>query len=69
MDDIALDNTGIHRNWSGWKLGTYAIDKPFQVPSDHVFVLSDNLSAMHDDSRVFGPISHSSILGLLWCGN
>lgn len=45
VDGVALDDTGIHRNWSGWKLGTYAIDKPFQVPAGHVFVLSDNLSA------------------------
>lgn len=56
----------IHRNWSSWRYGTYAIDNDFQVPSDHVYVLSDNLSAQHDDSRVFGAISNSSILGKLW---
>lgn len=66
LNGIALDDKEIHRNWSGWKLGSYAIDKPFQVPADHVFVLSDNLAAQHDDSRVFGPISNSSIIGLLW---
>ncbi len=66
VNGAALDDKGIHRNWSGWKHGTYAIDKPFQVPAGHVFVLSDNLSVEHDDSRVFGPISNSSILGLIW---
>jgi len=66
VNGVALDDKEIHRNWSGWKRGSYAIDKSFQVPADHVFVLSDNLSAEHDDSRVFGPISNSSILGLIW---
>lgn len=41
-------------------------DKSFQIPDGYVFVLSDNLSAQHDDSRVFGPISKKSIIGLLW---
>lgn len=65
VNGVALEKE-IHRNWSGWKQGIYAIDKPFQVPSGHVFVLSDNLSAQHDDSRVFGPVSNSSILGRIW---
>lgn len=56
----------IPRKWSGWRLGTYGIDHPFVVPQGHVFVLSDNLLADHDDSRVFGPIAHKSILGLVW---
>lgn len=59
-------DAGISRNWSGWNHGAYAIDKPFQVPTDHVFVLSDNLSAQHDDSWVFGPVSYTSILGIVW---
>lgn len=66
VNGVALDERGVHRNWSGWKQGAHAIDKPLQVPADHVFVLSDNLSANHDDSRVFGPISKSSILGRIW---
>ena len=61
-----LQNAGIVRSWANWKYGTYAIDEPFQVPSGHVFVLSDNLAAQHDDSRVFGPVSKESILGLVW---
>ena len=56
----------IQRSWSNWKYGTYAIATPLQVPLKHVFVLSDNLSAHHDDSRVFGPISYESILGPIW---
>ncbi len=66
LNNVFLDDKVIYRNWSGWEYGTFAIDKPFQVPAGHVFVLSDNLSAQHDDSRVFGPISTSSILGLIW---
>jgi len=66
VNGLSLHDTKIHRNWAGWKLGSYAIDKPFQVPGEHVFVLSDNLSAQHDDSRVFGPISKELILGVVW---
>lgn len=66
VNGAALDDKKIHRNWSGWKRGIYALDKPLQVPAGHVFVLSDNLSAEHDDSRVFGPIPNSSILGRIW---
>lgn len=54
------------RNWSGWNYGTFAIDKPFTVPKDSIFVLSDNLSAQHDDSRVFGSISKSELSGWVW---
>jgi signal peptidase I len=56
----------IQRNWTEWNYGTYALNEPFKVPSDHVYVLSDNLSAHHDDSRVFGPIPKQSIVGLVW---
>lgn len=56
----------VFRNWSGWKHGTFAIDDSFTVPKDNVFVLSDNLSAQHDDSRVFGPISKSMLSGWVW---
>ncbi len=66
VNGTALDNMGIYRNWSGWNHGIHAIDKPIKIPTDHVFMLSDNLSAKHDDSRVFGPIPNSSILGLIW---
>jgi signal peptidase I len=63
----AIQDAGIHRSWSNWRYGAYAIEKQVQVPPGHVFVLSDNLSAQHDDSRVFGPISKESIIGLVWC--
>ncbi len=66
VDGVALQDKKIHRNWSGWKYGVYAMDKPLLVPKGSVFVLSDNLSVQHDDSRVFGPISKDSILGLIW---
>lgn len=56
----------VFRNWSGWEYGTFAIDDLFTVPKDSVFVLSDNLSAQHDDSRVFGPIAKSVISGRVW---
>lgn len=63
-DSITQDT--IERNWNNWNWGTYAIEKPFKVPADSVYVLSDNLSAHHDDSRVFGPISVKSIFGIVW---
>jgi signal peptidase I len=66
VNGAALQDKEVHRNWSGWKYGVYALDKPFQVPKNSVFVLSDNLSAQHDDSRVFGSISKDSISGLIW---
>ena len=66
VNGINLKNDTIKRNWLNWKYGTYAINNPLSIPKDHVFVLSDNLSAHHDDSRVFGPIHKSSILGLVW---
>ena len=66
VNGTALQDKEVQRNWSGWKYGVYGVDKPFLVPKNSVFVLSDNLSAQHDDSRVFGPISKDSIVGLIW---
>ncbi len=66
VNGVILQEKNVHRNWSGWDYGTYAINTPLQIPKDHVFVLSDNLPARHDDSRVFGPISKNSISGLVW---
>lgn len=62
----AIVSNRISRNWDGWDYGTYAIKKNFIVPTNHVYVLSDNLAAHHDDSRVFGPINKSEINGLIW---
>lgn len=59
-------NNGVSRNWDRWDYGTYGIKTAFTVPASHVYVLSDNLSAHHDDSRVFGPINTSKIGGLIW---
>lgn len=47
-EDATCKDGGILRSWSNWKHGVYAIDKPLKVPPDHVFVLSDNLSAQHE---------------------
>lgn len=58
-----LSDSAIHRNWENWKQGSYGIEAPLCVQPGHVFVLSDNLSAQHDDSRVFGPISRKQIIG------
>jgi signal peptidase I len=67
---ISLDNKvysdSIHRNWKDWRYGHYGIESPAKIPSRHVYVLSDNFSAHHDDSRVFGPISYDNILGKVW---
>jgi signal peptidase I len=56
----------VRRNWSDWKFGTYGIDTPLQIPQGYFYVLSDNLTAHHDDSRVFGLVSKESILGRVW---
>lgn len=66
VNGVILQEKNIRRNWSGWDYGTYAINTSLQIPKDYVFVLSDNLPAQHDDSRVFGPISKKSISGLVW---
>lgn len=63
----SLVEDNIARNWAGWKWGTYAIDKQLKVPMGSVYVLSDNLSAHHDDSRVFGRYRRN--LFLVLCGN
>jgi len=68
--NIIVNNIELHdkvlRNWIDWEFGTCGVDQTIKVPSGHVYVLSDNLSAHHDDSRVFGPISYSLIVGILW---
>lgn len=64
--DNAVCSDAIERNWQDWRYGKYGIDNMVKIPAEHVYVLSDNLSAHHDDSRVFGPISYSNILGKVW---
>lgn len=56
----------IQRSWQDWRHGHYGVDSIAKIPSGHVYVLSDNLSAHHDDSRVFGPIPYDNILGKVW---
>lgn len=67
---ILLDNKvssdSIQRSWQDWRYGHYGVDTATKIPSKHVYVLSDNLSAHHDDSRIFGPISYDNILGKVW---
>ena len=65
VNNILLYDT-VSRNWIDWKYGTYAVDKSIKVPLNCMYVLSDNLSSHHDDSRVFGPISKDLILGIIW---
>ena len=66
VNGTPLNESGVKRDWANWKYGSYAIDNILQIPIGSVFVLSDKLSAHHDDSRVFGPISKESILGVVW---
>ena len=56
----------IERSWQNWRYGKYGVDDVTKIPAGHAYVLSDNLSAHHDDSRVFGPISYKKILGKVW---
>jgi len=65
VNGIVLQDS-VKRNWKDWKYGSYGIEQPLTVPIGHVYVLSDDLSAHHDDSRVFGPISEKYIEGLVW---
>ncbi|MFZ4115964.1 MAG: signal peptidase I [Chthoniobacterales bacterium] len=53
----------IERSWKDWRYGYYGVDSVAKVPPGHIYVLSDNLSAHHDDSRVLGPISYDNVLG------
>jgi len=68
--DIIVNTVSLHdtisRNWIDWKYGVYAIENPITIPLHHIYVLSDDLSAHHDDSRVFGPIATSLITGVFW---
>ncbi len=66
VNGVRLQEAAIYRDWANWKYGIYAIEKPIKIPLNHVYVLSDKLSAHHDDSRVFGPITKASILGVIW---
>ncbi|HAU0495587.1 TPA: signal peptidase I [Legionella pneumophila] len=64
----ATRNDSVDRVWNGWDHGTFAINKTIKIPDDSVYILSDNLAAQHDDSRVFGPVKKASIVGLMWHG-
>ncbi|MBX9577625.1 MAG: signal peptidase I [Chthoniobacterales bacterium] len=64
--DEAVYSDNIQRSWQDWRYGKYGVDNITKVPLEHVYVLSDNLSAHHDDSRIFGPISYHNILGKVW---
>jgi len=66
LNGCLLPEKGFQRDWNKWKYGTYAIEKPFKIPFGHAYVLSDKLSAHHDDSRVFGPIAKNTIVGVVW---
>ncbi len=66
VNGVAHQDGKVQRNWADWKFGSYGVETPLQIPQDNFFVLSDNLTAHHDDSRVFGPISRESIIGLVW---
>ncbi len=66
VNNHLVNEPKILRNWENWNYGTYAIQQPLIVPKNHVFVLSDNLCCQHDDSRVFGCIHQSSLVGLIW---
>lgn len=56
VDDVALDEPYVR---AGSRMPDFG---PVTVPADHVFVMGDNRSASQD-SRRFGPIPDSSIIG------
>ena len=59
-------NDGIKRDWSHYNHGSYGVDNVVKIPDRHLYVLSDKLSAHHDDSRVFGAIAYDAIIGKIW---
>lgn len=63
--DGAQLRDSVDRNWKDWSRGSYAVSESFKVPEGHIFAVSDNLESVHD-SRMFGPIKHSKISGLVW---
>ena len=64
LDGHLQSNDPIARDWREWNQhGTCGVGSPFTVPDGQVYVLSDNLAARHDDSRVFGPIPAMDIVG------
>jgi signal peptidase I len=56
VDDVAIDEPYIR---TGSRMPDFG---PVTVPDDHVFVMGDNRSASQD-SRRFGPIAESTIIG------
>jgi signal peptidase I len=58
VDGVAVDEPYLNPNG----VDTWSMAEPFLVPDDHVWVMGDN-RANSSDSRVFGSLHESAILG------
>ncbi len=62
VNDIKLEETYIAAKTNLWETGYVKEGIPIIIPENHVFVMGDN-RPRSSDSREFGPISISNIIG------
>jgi len=62
LNGVLLDETYINVHTNTWEFGFVKEDTPYVVPEENVFVMGDN-RPRSSDSREFGPISISSVIG------
>lgn len=62
LNNSLLEETYISAKTNVWEYGFTKEDMPYTVPENYVFVMGDN-RPRSSDSREFGPIPISSIVG------
>ncbi len=66
INDAPLDESYIDKNDITPPGESIREGEHFQIPKDSFYVLNDDRSQFQTDSRTFGPIQKSSILGKYW---